>query len=185
MIWITYNIYIYIYFTCIGTNHVSYINNTAKTLICQFGSSKMERHAWPQKSEIKPGRFNFWLKAIKYTSIQYVSISAICGVRYLNEKSGKFYTKYVFQAERLCELFEFFPCLFVSNRMMWFCVVGLSFIFASSLLSMFVKRFLSNPTRVIIETNHKPIGQLDFPMITFCPIHQMTNDRALKLTESL
>lgn len=70
-------------------------------------------------------------------------------------------------------------------RVLWLVVVGLSFVFASFLLSLFVKRYLSNPTRVIIETNHMPIGHVDYPAITFCPIHQMTTTSAMKLTKSL
>lgn len=53
----------------------------------------MERIKFPSKSDLKPGRFNFLLKAIEYTSIQYAAVSAICGLRYMNEKHGNIYTK--------------------------------------------------------------------------------------------
>lgn len=71
------------------------------------------------------------------------------------------------------------------HRICWLLIELSSFLFASWLLLLFWSRYVSQITRVTVESNYVPIGQLEYPAITFCHINQVSNIQAMKLAKTL
>lgn len=59
----------------------------------QAAECAMEKVELPSRNQIKEGKVNFLRNAIRITSVQYVTVAVICGLRYLVEKRGNLYTK--------------------------------------------------------------------------------------------
>lgn len=94
----------------------------------------------PKKS--KEGTFK---RAVKLTLRQFLERATIHGSKHILEPRANAYTK----------------CF-------WIFLIIICFACAIALMSTFLIRYKSNPTRINIDTNFGPISEIEFPAVTFC-----------------
>ena len=111
----------------------------------------------PKKS--KEGPFK---RAVKLTLHQFLEHTTIHGSKHIIEPRSNAYTK----------------CF-------WIFLIIISFACAVALMTTFLIRYKSNPTRINIDTNFGPISEIEFPAVTFCNPNFIADSMVLGLINSL
>ena len=107
----------------------------------------------------KQGTFK---RAVKLTLHQFLERTPIHGSKHIIEPRANAYTK----------------CF-------WFFLIIISFACAIALMTTFLIRYKSNPTRINIDTNFGPISEIEFPAVTFCNPNFIADSMVIGLINSL
>lgn len=107
----------------------------------------------------KEGSFK---RAVKLTLHQFLERTPIHGSKHIIEPRANAYIK----------------CF-------WIFLIIISFACAIALMTTFLIRYKSNPTRINIDTNFGPISEIEFPAVTFCNPNFIADSMVLGLINSL
>ncbi|KAG4077291.1 hypothetical protein HA402_009920 [Bradysia odoriphaga] len=101
-------------------------------------------------------------EALKFTWLEFVERTTIHGLRYILDEQGNKFT-----------------------RTLWLIVTVVGFIASNVLVDTFWLRYKANPTRLKVDSFHKPLNMLDLPAITICNGQLIDEDRARKFIDEL
>lgn len=122
-----------------------------------------------------------FLRAVKLTFVEYAGISTIQGFQYLVDPRGNVWTKY---DSVTCGVNTINRILLI-RRIIWTAIWMFGILSATILVFTFWQRHITNPTHILIESNHVPIHEFNFPSITFCHINQISEIRTRRLAKTL
>lgn len=123
----------------------------------------------------------FW-EALRVTWFEFVERTTIHGLRYIIDERGNKFTRLIHKS-------KIFNLSFLSINLhfsaLWLVVTIVGFIASNVLVDTFWLRYKDNPTRLKIDSFHKPLNILDLPAVTICQVNNMDVERAYNFVNQL
>lgn len=128
-------------------------------------------------------------RALKEICHEFAEMSSIHGLKFIMDKQGNAFTRYIIVVWIYSSFFLFFflflPALHKIYRTVWILMTCGGLIASNILVATFWDRYKSNPTRLSIESTHVPLNRLFLPAITLCQINRIDYNRAFVLIDKL